>query len=104
MPAFYQDDDVPAMMRDFGVSVTFDAITLDKGALMDYVDNVTLKENGIAGVTNKAITCILQTSAFPSLAGSDAVGKSITVDGTAYVIRQRLQQSDGAITHLLCTS
>lgn len=104
MTTYFHDADIPAMMADFGVSVTFDGITLPQGVIMDYVDNVTLKENGIAGVINKAITAMLQTSEFPSLVANNAVGKPIVVDGVTYTVRQRLQQSDGAITHLLCTN
>lgn len=102
MTTFFADSDIPAMLADFGVVVVFDGITA-KG-VVDYVDAVTLQQNGIAGVTNKAITVMLQTSAFPSLAGNNAVGKPITVDGVPYTVRERLQQSDGAITHLLCTN
>jgi hypothetical protein len=102
MPTFFGDSDIPAMIAAFGVAVVFDGIT-SKG-IADYVDAVTLKENGIAGVTNKAITVMLQTSAFPSLVANNAGGKQITVDGTTYTVRERLQQSDGAITHLLCTN
>jgi hypothetical protein len=103
MPTFYRDADLPAMLADFGVPVVFDGITDQKG-IVDYVDNVTLKENGIAGVVNKAITVMLQTSAFPSLASNNAIQKPITVDGVTYTIRDRLQQTDGAMTHLLCTN
>ena len=102
MTTFYRDIDIPTMLTDFGVAVVFDGIAAT--GLTDYVDSVTLKENGIAGVINKAITVMLQTSAFPSLTASNAVGQPITVDGVSYHIRQREQTTDGAITHLLCTS
>lgn len=102
MTTFYADADIPAMLADFGVVVVLDSITA-KG-VVDYVDGVTLKENGIAGVINKAITVMLQTRAFPSLAANNAVGKSITVDGVSYTVRLREQTTDGAITHLLCTN
>ena len=101
-PTFFGDSDIPAMLADFGVAVVLDGVTA-KG-VVDYVDAVTLKENGIAGVINKAITVMLQTTAFPSLGGNNAVGKQLTVDGVTYTVRERLQQSDGAITHLLCTN
>ena len=102
MTTFFANSDIPAMLADFGVAVVFDSVTA-KG-IVDYVDGVTLKENGIAGVINKAITVMLQTSAFPSLTANNAVGKAITVDGVDYKIRQREQTTDGAITHLLCTN
>jgi len=101
MPIF-RDSDIPTMLNDFGVPVQFDGIS--GIGLVDYVDSVTLKENGLAGVVNKAITVMLQTSAFPSLAGMNAIGQPITVDGARYNVRDRLQQSDGAMTHLLCTN
>jgi hypothetical protein len=99
---FYADSDIPAMLADFGVAVVFDGVTA-KG-IVDYVDAVTLQQNGIAGVTNKAITVMLQTTVFPSLIANNAINKPITVDGVPYTVRERLQQSDGAITHLLCTN
>ncbi|NMV37240.1 head-tail joining protein [Ralstonia insidiosa] len=103
MTTFYRDADIPAMLADFGVPVAFDGITDQKG-IVDYVDSVTLKENGIAGVVNKAITVQLQTSAFPSLVANNAIQKRIVVDGVTYTVRDRLQQTDGAMTHLLCTN
>ena len=102
MTTFYADSDIPAMLADFGVAVVLDGITA-KG-VVDYVDGVTLKENGIGGVINKAITVMLQTSNFPSLSANNAVGESITVDGVIYTVRLREQTTDGAITHLLCTN
>jgi len=102
MTTFFRDADIPSMLADFGVTVVFDGVTAL--GVVDYVDSVTLKENGIAGVINKAITVMLQTSAFASLTASNAVGLPITVDGVAYHIRQREQTTDGAVTHLLCTT
>lgn len=99
---YFGDSDIPAMLADFGVSVGLDGIYAS--GIVDYVDGVTLKENGISGVINKGITVMLQTTAFPSLMANSAVGKQITIDGVAYTVRERLQQSDGAITHLLCTN
>lgn len=95
---FYRDADIPAMLTDFGVPVTVGAASGQ--AIVDYVDAVTLQQNGIAGVINKAITVMLQTSAFPTA----KVGDSVTIDGVPYTVRERLQQTDGAITHLLCTN
>ena len=104
MTTFFNDADIAAMIKGCGgVPVTFDSID-DQLGLADYSDAVDFKENGIGGVINKAITVTLQTSAFPSLVGNSAVGKPITVDGVSYTIRQRLQQTDGALTHLLCTN
>jgi hypothetical protein len=102
MTTFYQDSDIPTLLSDFGVAVVFQGVSA-KG-VVDYVDSVTLQENRIGGVINKAITVMVQTSAFPALLANDAVDLPITVDGVAYHIRQRLQTTDGAITHLLCTN
>lgn len=102
MPTYFQDADIPALMQDFGVSVTLDSVTAL--GVVDYVDTAVLRELGIAGVINKAIKVVLQTSQFPSLAASNAVGKPITVDGVNYKVQSRLQESDGALTHLICAS
>lgn len=104
MPSYYQDADIPGMLQDFGVPVDFDGLSAVQ-CLVDYVDEVVLKENGIGGTINKAVTVSLQTSTFPTLAAGDPViGEPITVDGTPYKVRLPLQQSDGAMTHLLCTN
>lgn len=102
MTTFFANSDIPAMLADFGVVVVFDGVTA-KG-IVDYVDGVTLKENGIGGVINKAITVMLQTSAFASLTANNAVNLPIIVDGVNYTVRLREQTTDGAITHLLCTN
>lgn len=98
MTTFYRDADIPAILADFGVAVVVGAAN-GKG-IVDYVDAVTLKENGIGGVINKAITVMVQTSAFPTA----KVGDAVTVDGTTYTVRERLQLTDGATTHLICTN
>jgi len=104
MTTFFNDADIAAMLKGCGgVPVNFDSIS-DQLGLVDYSDAVTFQENGIGGVINKAVTVTLQTSAFPSLVANNAVGKQITADGVTYTIRQRLQQTDGALTHLLCTN
>ena len=54
MTIYFHDADIPAMLADFGVTVVYGGVTA-KG-LVDYVDGVTLKDNGIAGVINKAVT------------------------------------------------
>lgn len=103
MTTFFNDADIPSMLADFGVPVVFNGVSGHKG-IVDYVDGVTLKENGISGVVNKAITVQVQTSAFPALLANNAIGLPITVDGVNYTVRQRLQLTDGATTHLLCTN
>lgn len=104
MTTFFNNADIAGMIKDAGgVPVTFGGISGQLG-LVDYSDAVTFQQNGIAGVINKAITVTLQTSAFPALVAMNAVGQQITVDGVSYTIRQRLQQTDGALTHLMCTN
>ena len=104
MPTFFGDDEIAAMFQDFGVECTFDGITYKYGAIVDYVDAVTLQDMGVTGVINKSVTAMMQTSKWPSLMNMDAVDKQIVIDGVGYTVRQRLQQSDGALTHLLCVS
>ncbi len=85
MTTFFADADIPAMLADFGVPVVFDGVSGQKG-VVDYVDAVTLQQNGIAGVTNKAITVMLQTSAFPSLAANSAVVAPTTMTAVCAVL------------------
>ncbi len=104
MSTFFNNADIAGMIKYAGgVAIDFDGISSQMG-LVDYSDAVTFQENGIGGVINKAVTVTLQTSAFPSLVANNAVGKQIRVDGALYIVRQRLQQTDGALTHLLCTN
>lgn len=98
MTTFYRNADIPAMLADFGVPVTIGAATAN--GIVDYVDAVTLQQNGITGVIGKTITVMVQTSVFPAV----KVGDSLTVDGVPYKVRLREQQTDGAITHLLCVN
>lgn len=102
MTTFYRDVDIAGMLNEFSVPVLLEGVTAN--GIVDYSDAVTFRDNGIGGVINKAITVSVQTSAFPSLALSNATGLPVTVDGVAYTIRERLQQGDGAITHLMCTN
>ena len=104
MTTFFNDQDISGMFAGVGgVAVMFDSVD-DQQGLVEYVDSVTLKSMGISGVINKAITVMLQTSQFPSLGTSNGVGKPITVDGVTYTVRERIQTTDGAVSHLLCTS
>jgi hypothetical protein len=102
MTTYMRDADIPFMLADFGVPVVYEGVR-GKG-LVDYVDSVTLRENGIGGVINKAMTVLVQTSAFPSINASNAVGSQIIVDGQCFKIIRREQVSDGATTHLLVSN
>lgn len=103
MPTIYNDADVAAMLSGpDSVAVILGGIP-GRG-LKDAVDEVVLREHGIAGIVNTTITVMLQTSAFPALAAANAIGLPIAVDGVAYEVAGRLRIDDGAVTHLICTS
>lgn len=95
-PTFYADSDIPSLMTDFGVPVVAGAI--QGRGIVDYTDDLALQSGNVAGVRGKTIVVTVQTSAFPNV----QIGSSVTVDGTAYTLRDRAQQGDGATTQWWC--
>lgn len=88
--------DLAYMFKDAGVSVTL-------GAASTYgtVRRVGLEVVGDPEGRELASRRISVRIATGSLAGLD-VGVSITVAGTAYIVRERMEQADGAETVLEC--
>lgn len=95
MTTFFGDNDIPAMIEDFGVPFIWKTVTLM--ALVDYEGENYVRENNITGISGRKITAYVQTSAVAGIANGD----SVTVDGTDWKVRDSQQVTDGAITHVL---
>jgi hypothetical protein len=97
MPTFFRDSDIPALMLDFGVPVVIGSAHLN--GIVDYVGKDVLQSMNIAGISGTTITVTCQTSALPSPLRNQS---TLTVDGQSMILRDSVQEGDGAITHLLC--
>jgi len=105
MTITFRDSDVSAIFADaaklgLAVSVTIDGHT--GVGIVDENDTVVVSDGNRGGVVGGVTTITVQTSAFPS--GSLKPDKAITVDGNSYTIRQRLKESDTALTKILIGS
>lgn len=93
---FYGAADINALLADFGVPVTVGAVTA-KG-LEDAADETMLSaESGAAHLVGRVRVVLVKTGTFTLAAKAD-----ITVDGTAYKVRDYAQIDDGALTRIVC--
>jgi hypothetical protein len=105
MTITFRDADVSALFADaarmgLAVSVTIDGNT--GVGIVDENDQVIVSDGNRGGVVGGVTTVTVQTSAFP--ADSLVADKAIVVDGVSYTIRQRLKESDAALTKILIGS
>lgn len=70
--------------------------------IVDENDQILVTDGNRGGVVGAITTVTVQTSAFS--AASLKEGKLIVVDGVTYTIRQRLKESDAALTKILIGS
>jgi hypothetical protein len=101
MPTYYGDADIPALLADFGRPVVLAGAPNLKLGLIDFVGKDVLQSMNVSGIAGTTVTVSVQTSALPSPL---PMRTAITVDGAAMFIRDRLQEGDGALTHLFCSS
>ena len=94
--AYFGDSDLAYMLSGTGaVTVVFGSYS--GPGQQDLFDEVLLKGDQV-GLIGKVTSIVVQTSAFPGI----KVGSSITINGIAYTVRDRLREGDGATTKLLC--
>lgn len=91
----FGDTDIPYLFADMGVTVVMGAYST-KG-FIDTADEL-VTEGGAPGAIGKMIAVTIKTGSLSGL----AVGSIITVDGTYYTVRERLQIDDGTLTRILC--
>lgn len=99
---YFRDADVTALFQDavargLAVAVVIGATQLS--GIVDWVGRDVLASLNVAGVSATTITVTVQTSALPSPLPNKT---ALTVAGQAMVLRDRLQEGDGALTHLFC--
>lgn len=86
-------EDLSIFFGDFSVPVVFGSI---KGVgILDMPSEIVA--NGVVLSTDYSLTCL--TSVF----GSAKYGDTITVDGTAYTVRESLQIDDGKLSTIMLT-
>lgn len=105
MTISFRDADVSSIFADaarmgLAVTVTIDGVV--GVGIVDENDTIVVSDGNRGGVVGAVTTVTVQTSAFP--AGSLKEDKTIVVDGNNYTIRQRLKESDAALTKILIGS
>lgn len=91
----YREGDIDTMLADFGVQVSFGAIT--KLAIVDMPDEIAAMNGDGIGIIGKMISVLFKTSDFPGL----TVGSEVVIDGVTYEVRDRLRRDEGAMTRLM---
>lgn len=87
---------VPALLRRFGVDVTFASTTVQ--GIVDREGQRLLEGDGSpAAMIGTEVVVWIQTGSLPGLTASSA----ITVDGAPYVVSALLEVEDGELTSLL---
>ena len=86
---FDPNQDIPAMLADFGVLVVFGAYSA-KG-IFDQTTKAESFGSEQADVLVLGPSVVVKADAFPGL----KVGSALTVNGAAYAVRDRLAASDG---------
>jgi hypothetical protein len=90
-------EDLSVFLADFGVSVSFSGSTAGMLGIVDAPGLTTLGDDeGRARLVATERTCLIRSDQ----RGSLKAGSSVTVDGTAYVVREALPYEDGAFTLL----
>lgn len=99
LTGFYGDADIPFLLgTDFGVAVVIGGNPTIPG-IKDLVGKDVIQSQGVSGVSATDIIVSVQTSALPAHLKNKT---TLTVDGVAMRLRDRLQEGDGALTHLVC--
>lgn len=96
MTTFYQANDVPILLDEFGVDLTLGETTVK--ALLDLVDEEILDSGAPSPIVGKGVSFTIETGSLPGL----VEGSTLTSEGTTYKARQIMQYGDGALTRVLC--
>lgn len=86
-------EDLSIFFNDFAVPVTFGAVT--GTGILDMPTEVVA--DGVVLTTDYKLTCL------SSVFGAAKYGDSITVDGTAYTVREALLIDDGKFLTIMLT-
>lgn len=96
---YFQEEDIAGLLDEPGIGVDVTAGEATTKGILDTADEELLRGEG-THLIGKGIVVTLKTDSLPGL----KIGDPITVDGRAYVVRDKLQTGDGALTRVLCTS
>jgi len=98
MTPYYDEPSIDVMIAQVGEDVTVGGVA-GKG-IFDETDEELLRAE-MAHLLGKSISLTVRTSKFPGL----SVGTAVTRAGPPlvnYIVRERLQLGDGALTKALC--
>jgi len=98
---YYGEDDIPEMLAEFGVDVSWNdgTKTIATKGLYDVVDEALLESVGGASVVGQVISVIVQTSVWPGIKS----GAQILVGTEPHTVRDPRQEGDGATMRLICS-
>lgn len=94
--SFFGEDDLDAMLSGVGAVPVVHGSESGKG-LRDSFDEELLRGEDVA-LVGKVIAVLVKSSAFPTVRR----GSSVTIEGVAHEVRDRMAVDDGALTRLLC--
>ena len=100
MTTYYGASDLPALLAEFGVDVSFtdpSAVVHAGKGIVNYSDSGQLLGEAV-DLAGHEILVTLETSAFIGI----AAGLTVTVEGVNYRVAQIRQMDDGALTHVWC--
>lgn len=92
----WMEDDLDTMLSDVGGVPVVHGSETGKGILDSY-DEEILRGSDVA-LVGRVISILVRTSSFPTVKR----GTSLTIDGVAHTVRDRMAVDDGATTRLLC--
>lgn len=93
---YFRAEDIQPMLDGFGIPATVGGVTA-RGIRDTQDEAVAAAEDG--SFIGRVVTLIVKTGTFPGL----AEGVAITVEGTAYTVRQQWLIEDGALTRVRCS-
>ena len=94
---FFRENDLPGMLKDFGVQVQTTAGTIT--VLIDSADAILSANGSPSTMLGKSIVLTGRTSDVQGL----ALGSHVTFDSTNFAIREKQQLGDGALTQVMCS-
>lgn len=100
MAPFYGEDDIPTMLAEFGVDVSWNdgTKTIATKGLYDVVDEALLESLGGSPVVGQMIGIRVLTGIWPGI----KVNAILLVGTQSHTVRDIRQEGDGAITHFIC--
>ena len=98
MTLAFRNDDVPALLADFGVAVIFNGVTF-KG-IPDVKSIVAVDDRGRGTIVGTERALTIRKSDAPAI----NMDSQLTVDGVVYYVRDFVDEGDSALVKLLLSA